>query len=471
MSLQSESAAELQAMAADIALIDEDLKTGNTIAEKQLAEQIKQIRNQERTKALGGMQGFLDPESLKGPIEKLLGGFEKAQVGKKFGLEMTGARGIAEAGMAALELTGGAGSAKMNAGLKNAVVPQQTKFVEQTFNDLAAQAEATGTEEGKKLAEVFREQAADASNIAAAQFDAAFQKEQLPQNVAKILDQVTKIASGDNQTDAVKEGIKDATKIGTGPAGAIDTGRSILSGLSGPPKTATTLSGKPLFGEKETPNAGQTVPTTSTVAGTNQAQKTIAKREFSPDINQALGIGAKGALTSAEAEKYKAANMAEQDRLRQQAADLSVKAAKGDTTAKAELEQTKNKISTLGERYKGAEGIAQTLAYGERPVKAGAESMAEKVGRTRAIEMQSAIQQGTRDRRPEETKSKESQKTSKGEVNVSFTPISVDIKGSVETANDELSQKMTDAIRQAVEQIAPGIISKIYGPPRDSAKT
>lgn len=56
-------------------------------------------------------------------------------------------------------------------------------------------------------------------------------------------------------------------------------------------------------------------------------------------------------------------------------------------------------------------------------------------------------------------------------MNVSFTPISVDIKGAVETANDELSQKMTDAIKQAVEQIAPGIISKIYGPPRDSAKT
>jgi TP901 family phage tail tape measure protein len=471
MNLQSDTEAELKTMASDMALIDEDLKTGNIIAEKQLAEQIKQIRNQERTKALGGMQGFLDPESLKGPIEKLLGGFEKAQVGKKFGLEMTGARGIAEAGMAALELTGGAGSAKMNAGLKNAVVPQQTKFVEQTFNDLAAQAEATGTEEGKKLAEVFKEQAADAKNIAEAQFDAAFQKEQLPQNVAKILEQVIKIASGDNQADAAKQGIKDATKIGTGSAGAIDTGKSILSGLSTPPKTATTISGKPLFGEKETSSAGQTVPTTSTVAGTNQAQKTIAKREFSPDINQTLGIGTKGALTSAEAEKYKAANMAEQDRLRQQEANLSVKAAKGDTTAKTELEQTKNKISKLGERYKGAEGIAQTLAYGERPVKAGAESMAEKVGRTRAAEMQSATQQGGRGRQQEETKSKGSEKTSKGEVNVSFSPISVDIKGSVETANDELSQKMTDAIKQAVEQIAPGIISKIYGPPRDSGKT
>ena len=36
---------------------------------------------------------------------------------------------------------------------------------------------------------------------------------------------------------------------------------------------------------------------------------------------------------------------------------------------------------------------------------------------------------------------------------------------------DELNEKMTDAIKQAVEQLAPGIISKIYGPPRDKAKT
>lgn len=475
LSLQSESKAALESMASDIALVDEELKTGNIIAEKQLAEQIKQIRNQERVKALGGMQGFLDPESLKGPIEKLLGGFQKAQTGQKFGLEMTAARGFAEAGMAALELTGGAGSADVNAALKKSVVPQQTKFIEQTFKDLAAQAKATKTPEGEKLAKVFEAQAADASNIAAAQFDAAFQKEQLPQNVAKILDQVTKIASGDTQSNAVAEGIKNAEKLGTGPAGAIDTGRSILSGLSGPPKTATTISGKPLFGEKEptAPGAVGAKPTTPTTMGAGQAQVIAAKREFSPDISQPLGIGAKGALTSAEAEKYKTANMAEQDRLRKQAADLSIKAAKGDSTAKAELEQTKNKISNLSERYKGAEGIAKTLAYGERPVAAAAESMVEKVGRTRAAEMQSAIQQGERDRRPEERKTKEAEKTttSKGEVNVSFTPISVDIKGAIETANDELSQKMTDAIKQAVEQIAPGIISKIYGPPRDSSKT
>lgn len=479
MSLQSESAAELQAMAADIALIDEDLKTGNTIAEKQLAEQIKQIRNQERTKALGGMQGFLDPESLKAPVEKLLGGFEKAQVGKKFGLEMTGARGYAEAGMAALELTGGAGSPQVNAALKESVVPQQTKFIQQTFEDLATQSEATGTEEGKKLAEVFKQQAADAKNIAEAQFDAAFQKEQLPQNVAKILDQVTKIASGDTQdtqTTAVEEGIKDATKLGTGPAGAIDTGRSILSGLSGPPTTATTISGKPLFAEKE-PVTGQIGQTTPTTAGANQAQKIIAQREFTPNLEQPLTIGQRGALTSAEAEKYKTANMAEQDKLRDQAAKLSYKAQGGDSTAKAELEQTKEKISKLSERYKGAEGVAQTLAYSERPVQAGAESMAQKLGRTRAEMQFGDVNRERRDKEAAdrfygpEKKQQQKSSTSKGEVNVSFTPISVDIKGAIETANDELSQKMTDAIKQAVEQIAPGIISKIYGPPRDTAKT
>lgn len=88
LSLQSESKATLDSIASDIALVDEELKTGNIIAEKQLAEQIKQIRNQERVKALGGMQGFLDPESLKEPIEKLLGGFQKAQTGQKFGLEI-----------------------------------------------------------------------------------------------------------------------------------------------------------------------------------------------------------------------------------------------------------------------------------------------------------------------------------------------------------------------------------------------
>ena len=63
------------------------------------------------------------------------------------------------------------------------------------------------------------------------------------------------------------------------------------------------------------------------------------------------------------------------------------------------------------------------------------------------------------------------QQQSQNAVNVTFTPISVDVKGSIQTANSEVNQKMMDAIKQAVEQLAPGIISKIYGPPRDTART
>lgn len=567
-SLQSQTLSALQGMNESIALVDEELKTSNTIAAKQLQEQIKQIRNQERTKALGGMQGFLNPETLKEPVEKLLGGFQKAQTGKKYGLENTAARGFAEAGMATLELTGGAGSADVNKALKESVVPQQTKFIEQTFKDLAAQSRATGTPEGEKLAKVFDSQAADAGNIAAAQFDAAFQKEQLPQNVAKILAEVTKIASGDNTSTSVEQGIKDAEKTGTGPNSV-----AALSGLSRPPTTATTLSGKPLFAEKETstgteqggaeppmtefqkmfveeaqkaiaqdPTIAETMPTmrsgaaggyqfgmspeetktlmsmntsqvpdnvekkevkpkgvtlpdgtfianqpTKPLMNTNTSQvptstvngaaNQVAAREFTPNINKPLGIGEKGALTPAEADKYLSANMSEQDSLRQKAADLSVKAAGGDKGSQVELQKTKEKLSGLSERYKSAEETKTTLGYQERPVQAGAESMAQKLGRSRAEMQFGDVNRERRDKEaadralgPKENKGNQTS-TSKGEVNVSFTPISIDLKGSIETANDELNEKMTDAIKQAVEQLAPGIISKIYGPPRDKAKT
>jgi TP901 family phage tail tape measure protein len=498
-SLQSQTLSALQGMNESIALVDEELKTSNTIAAKQLQEQIKQIRNQERTKALGGMQGFLNPETLKEPVEKLLGGFQKAQTGKKYGLENTAARGFAEAGMATLELTGGAGSSDVNAALKESVVPQQTKFIEQTFKDLAAQSRATGTPEGEKLAKVFDSQAADAGNIAAAQFDAAFQKEQLPQNVAKILAEVTKIASGDNTSTSVEQGIKDAEKTGTGPNSV-----AALSGLSRPPTTATTLSGKPLFAEKETSTGtqqkeakpkGVTLPDGTFIANqptkplmntntsqvptstVNGAANQVAAREFKPNINKPLGIGEKGALTPAEADKYLSANMSEQDSLRQKAADLSVKAAKGDKGSQVELQKTKEKLSGLSERYKSAEETKTTLGYQERPVQAGAESMAQKLGRSRAEMQFGDVNRERRDKEaadralgPQENKGNQTS-TSKGEVNVSFTPISIDLKGSIETANDELNEKMTDAIKQAVEQLAPGIISKIYGPPRDKPKT
>jgi hypothetical protein len=213
---------------------------------------------------------------------------------------------------------------------------------------------------------------------------------------------------------------------------------------------------------------------TSTVNGTaNQ----VAAREFTPNINKPLGIGEKGALTPAEADKYLSANMSEQDSLRQKAADLSVKAAGGDKGSQVELQKTKEKLSGLSERYKSAEETKTTLGYQERPVQAGAESMAQKLGRSRAEMQFGDVNRERRDKEaadralgPKENKGNQTS-TSKGEVNVSFTPISIDLKGSIETANDELNEKMTDAIKQAVEQLAPGIISKIYGPPRDKAKT
>ena len=485
--LQSQTATALQEMQSNMALVDEDLKTANVIAEKQLAEQIKQIRNQERTKALGGMQGFLNPETLKEPVEKLLGGFQKAQTGKKYGLENTAARGFAEAGMATLELTGGAGSADVNKALKDSVVPQQTKFIEQTFKDLATQSRATGTPEGEALAKVYDKQAGDAGNIAAAQFDAAFQKEQLPQNVAKILDQVTKIATKDTGTPetSVSQGIGEAQA----QEPAMSEFQKIFveeaqKAIAKDPTIAQTMpttreaAGGPMGLTPEETKTLMSIDTSKVPTSTvNGAANQVAAREFTPDINKTLAIGEKGALTSGEADKYLGANMSEQDALRKKAADLSVKAAGGDKGSQAQLEQTKEKLSGLSERYKSAEETKSTLAYGERPVEAGAESMAKKLGRSRAEMQSTGVNEEQRmkaaaDRAlgPEKTKGNQTS-TSKGEVNVSFTPISIDLKGSIETANDELNEKMTDAIKQAIEQLAPGIISKIYGPPRDKAKT
>ena len=485
--LQSQTATALQEMQSNMALVDEDLKTANVIAEKQLAEQIKQIRNQERTKALGGMQGFLNPETLKEPVEKLLGGFQKAQTGKKYGLENTAARGFAEAGMATLELTGGAGSADVNKALKDSVVPQQTKFIEQTFKDLATQSRATGTPEGEALAKVYDKQAGDAGNIAAAQFDAAFQKEQLPQNVAKILDQVTKIATGDTGTPetSVSQGIGEAQA----QEPAMSEFQKIFveeaqKAIAKDPTIAQTMpttreaAGGPMGLTPEETKTLMSIDTSKVPTSTvNGAANQVAGREFTPDINKPLAIGEKGALTSGEADKYLGANMSEQDALRKKAADLSVKAAGGDKGSQAQLEQTKEKLSGLSERYKSAEETKSTLAYGERPVEAGAESMAKKLGRSRAEMQSTGVNEEQRmkaaaDRALGTEKTKGNQtSTSKGEVNVSFTPISIDLKGSIETANDELNEKMTDAIKQAIEQLAPGIISKIYGPPRDKAKT
>ncbi|NBW14675.1 MAG: hypothetical protein EBR82_42415 [Caulobacteraceae bacterium] len=57
------------------------------------------------------------------------------------------------------------------------------------------------------------------------------------------------------------------------------------------------------------------------------------------------------------------------------------------------------------------------------------------------------------------------QKESKNELTVTFTPISVDVKGAVESQNNELSEKLMKAITDAVEQLAPGIIAKLKGPP------
>ena len=217
---------------------------------------------------------------------------------------------------------------------------------------------------------------------------------------------------------------------------------------------------------------------TSTVNGI--ANKTaVVPREFTPNINKPLAIGEKGALTPAEANKYLGENMNKQDTLRQKAADVSVKAAEGDKGAQVELQEIKEILSGLVQRYEAAQEIEAELNSAKSPVDAGVESMATKLGRSRAEMQFGGVNREKRDKEAAdrfygpEKKDQETQKTttSKGELNVSFTPISVDIKGALETASDALNEKMTDAIKQAVEQLAPGIISKIYGPPRDKAKT
>jgi TP901 family phage tail tape measure protein len=394
LSIQSESQATLQEMKDGIKAVDEELNTANVIAEKQLQEQLKQIRNEQRLKALGGMQGFVNPETLKEPVEKLLQGFQTARVGQQYGLENQAARGFAQAGMAAIELTGGAGSQQVNEALKGTVVPQQAKFIEQTFKDLAAQAKATGTPEGEKLAQVFLQQAADAQNIAAAQFDATFQKEQIGQNVAKIATDVARIAGGS--------------------------------------------------------------PATTQTQGV--------------DISQPFAV--KPTTTTGDAAAYLGANATAQKDILAKRQGLEGKTDQESQRQRALLDE---QLKSLRERSAKAEEAKREIGTREDPVKAAAEKVKGRPETPREEKQLSDILQRltTSIESLDKAFSTEANKpaggangsTTNGNIGVTFTPISVDIKGSVETENNELNAKMMAAITQAVEQIAPGILAKLKGPP------
>ena len=415
ISLQSQSSAYLQQMRDGMKSVDEELKIANQISEKQLAEQLKQIRNEQRLKTLGGMQGFINPETLKDPIEKALSGMKQAQMGGQYGLPMTKARGLAQAGMATLELTGGAGSEKLNKSLKGTVVPQQAEFIRQTFEDLAKQAESMGTPEGKKMAEVYREQAADATNIAATQFDAAFQKEQLPQNVAKILQEVQKMNGGGGQADAVKEGIQQAGQ----------TQQNIGAPTLESPALIESRKKDLEYGMKQNLS--------------RQAEVEASAR----DLNMQAFQGTPGAK-----EEYQAAQKELQDLKQQQtqyqkeyqalnnpqATNASSSTEKSNQPQKGRPEKSQKEetgLSAMLNAFKELQDSVKTLA-----------NAGEKIGKETA-------------EKPEST----------GEIGVTFTPITIDVKGSIETENNELNDKMMAAITKAVEQIAPGILSKLKGPP------
>lgn len=537
--LQAQNAQIIEIAKADSAKAEIDRAEQIQIAKDNLKAQLQQIKDQQLLKGAGGIQGFLNPETLKDPLERFSKGLEGMTVGKKFGLETTAARGGLEAGIALQEMTGGFGSERLNESLRGQVVPQMAAQKRAIFEGMASQAEAAGNTD---LAKIARDAASEAQAMAEKQFDNQFK---LQDNVAGIFDLLKNKLKGEggtkNQTQTgVEKGIEQAStamqmeaKLPTTEVNAqepvlndfqkmfveeaqkaiakdstiaetMPTMREAIGGPMGltPEETQALMS---INTQKTSTGAGP-ASTTPITAGTFAADKVAntykekpmsewtaedyKAREKASDeawnkkmensggplaaqattgegigkakINQLpAALKQTTGLTGADVKDYLGANESQQQTLMNQR-----KALEGKTDAESNRKRAllDNQVNALRDRNANAQQIQEKVGMQENPVKE-VQRQQEK-GRPNQEKLTQAIQENTQSQKEESKK----QETSKGQMNVSFTPLSVEVKGSIETASDELSKKMMDAVKKAVEEISPGILAKIYGPAKEQKK-
>ncbi|NBW08833.1 MAG: hypothetical protein EBR82_12490 [Caulobacteraceae bacterium] len=474
--LQSKQLEVLQKTNQDIQINNEGVNTQNQISRDQLKAQLQQIKDQQLLKGAGGIQGFLDPETLKDPLEKFTKGLEGMSVGKKFGLGATEARGGLQAGIALQEMTGGFGSDKLNKSLKDLVVPQMAEQKRAIFEGMAAQAEAAGNTD---LAQIARDAASQAEEMAQKQFDNQFKLEDNVAGIYKLLQgELGGGKQGSQTQDAVQKGIENADKTT-----AATTSPALASTIAPAAKTGTYASDLTANSYKEKPMSEWTAADykarekASDEAWNKNMEKSMGSLGGTPATVQAGNLGegiGRGkinqlppplkqttGLTGAGVQNYLGANESQQQTLMSQR-----KALEGKTDAESNRKRTllDNQINTLRTRNAGAQEIQGKVGMQENPVKEVQRQ--QQKGMPTQEKLTQAVQENTQVQKEQSKK----QETSKGEMNVSFTPLSVEVKGSIETASDELSKKMMDAVKKAVEEISPGILAKLYGPAREAKK-
>jgi len=525
ISLTSKQKDSIEKMNQGIILNNEELKTQNKISVDQLKAQLQQIKDQKLLKGGGGIQGFLNPETLKDPLEKFTQGLEGMKTGKRMGMGMMEARGSLQAGMSLQELTGGFGSDKLNKSLRGQVVPQMAEQKRTMFLDMAAQAQAAGNDD---LAQVARDAASEAQAMAEKQFDNQFK---LEDNVAGIYDLLKTELKGGNSREGqtqtgVEKGIEQASTamaaqetastVGTTaptiapntPEGALWKQVKAANPYQNPtatgagPASATPIGAGTLAADKAA-NAYKEKPISEFTRADYKAREMASDQEwnkkmdirmsqpfgYKPELGkgpsvsdfgksglstgEGIGRGKIGPIgtplantpttTTGQVKDYNTENSSKQQQL---LAQRNALAGKNDPESVRQRKKLDENLSTLRDQQKTAGTAGKEAGMRERPAQ---EIERQQKGRPLSSN-QNDQGQGDKSQKLADAIEKNTKATteSKSEVNVAFTPISVEFKGSIETANDELSQKTMDAIQKAVEQIAPGIMAKLKGPPTEA---
>jgi len=555
----------IQDARAEAAKAEVDRQEQIQIAKDQLKAQLQQLRDQKLLKGGGGIQGFLNPETLKDPLEKFTQGLEGMQAGRKTGLGMMEARGSLQAGMSLQELTGGLGSDKLNKSLRDKVVPAMAAQKKQMFNDIASQAEGAGN---KDLAQIARDAAAEAESMAQKQFDNQFKLEDY---VAEINTNVAALAKGgveSQTTGGIQQGIDQASTT--------MNKQTVATSIATNP-TSTVTNATPAEGNRQYYPDGTPIPTKEerykmvhapTMTKEQQIEMNKRKEKESADLEQQFRTGifpkdtianeykepkpkplsnselvkkfAEGATnevtpflyrdqffkTEKDLERYKSSAQGGFDPVADAYAEKQAKkknnvanigagpssatpitagtyaanvsgnsntgnnlttpqvnnsikqnnaaqeeilkkrdalAGKNDPESNRQRTQLDKNLNTLRDQQKAAGTAGKEAGMRERPAQ---EIERQQKGRPLSSN-QNDQGQGDKSQKLADAIDKNTKATteSKSEVNVAFTPISVEVKGSIETASDQLSQKTMDAIQKAVEQLAPGIMAKLKGPP------
>jgi len=555
----------IQDARAEAAKAEVDRQEQIQIAKDQLKAQLQQLRDQKLLKGGGGIQGFLNPETLKDPLEKFTQGLEGMQAGRKTGLGMMEARGSLQAGMSLQELTGGLGSDKLNKSLRDKVVPAMAAQKKQMFNDIASQAEGAGN---KDLAQVARDAASEAQAMAEKQFDNQFKLEDY---VAQINTNVAALAKGgveSQTTGGIQQGIDQASTT--------MNKQTVATSIATNP-TSTVTNATPAEGNRQYYPDGTPIPTEEerykmvhapTMTKEQQIEMNKRKEKESADLEQQFRTGifpkdtianeykepkpkplsnselvkkfAEGATnevtpflykdqffkTEKDLERYRSSAQGGFDPVADAYAEKQAKkknnvanigagpssatpitagtyaanvsgnsntgnnlttpqvnnsikqnnaaqeeilkkrdalAGKNDPESNKQRAQLDKNLNTLRDQQKAAGTAGKEAGMRERPAQ---EIERQQKGRPLSSN-QNDQGQGDKSQKLADAIDKNTKATteSKSEVNVAFTPISVEVKGSIETASDQLSQKTMDAIQKAVEQLAPGIMAKLKGPP------